>query len=161
VNTINNKLGSINRSHTLILLSVIAIGVILSGVYMTVYAAENGEELPPMPRFHGREPERHRFRARHFGSIDVSEEYEANVIAIAEIDADVQALLDDGYSIVGVRPILKRLVDANGDVTTTATNAVVMLENEDTMSHAAIWVDLGEGRVTQIVIVTRTVIDKT
>jgi hypothetical protein len=36
-----------------------------------------------------------------------------------------------------------------------------MLENEDTMSHAAIWVDLGEGRVTQIVIVTRTVIDKT
>jgi hypothetical protein len=161
VNTIDRKLWPINRSRTFILLSVIAIGVVLSGIYMTVYAAENGEELAPMPRWQWRNHERYRFRSQHGGPIEVSDEYEANVIAIAESDTDVQAFLDDGYSIIGVRPLLKRQVDANGDVTTSATNAVVMLENEEITSHVAVMVDLGEGHVTQIVIVTRTVIDKT
>ena len=76
-------------------------------------------------------------------------------------DEDIQGLLNDGYKITGVRPILKTVVDANGDVTTRATSAVVMLQNEDEMGHASAWVDIEEGLVSKIVIFTRTVIDKT
>jgi hypothetical protein len=133
----------------------------LSGLYLTVYAADNGEEITLLSRCYGGDRERNHFRAGRVGFIDVNEDYEANVLEIAESDEDVQELLGDGYGITGVRPIIKPTVGANGDVTTQATNAIVMLENEDTTNHATVWVDLGEGQVTQIVIVTRTVIDKT
>ena len=67
--------------------------------------------------------------------------------------------LDQGYTIAGVRPIIKTVVDGNGDVTTKATDAIVMLGSEDT-TRASVWVDIEEGKVTQIVILTRTVIEK-
>lgn len=91
--------------------------------------------------------------------MEVSEEFEANVIDIAKSDEDVQDLLDDGYNITGVRPIIKSVVEGDGSVVTKATSAIVMLE-KDTTSRASVWVDLEEAKVTEIVILTRTVIEK-
>jgi hypothetical protein len=96
---------------------------------------------------------------RGFGFVEVSEEFEANVLAIAESDEDVQALIDDGYNVTGVRPIIKTVVDGEGNVITQATDAIVMLEKEDT-GRASVWVNLDEAKVTEIVILTRTVIEK-
>jgi hypothetical protein len=94
-----------------------------------------------------------------YGSVEVSEEFKQNVINIAESDTDVQALLNDGYNVTGVRPIIKSVVGAEGNVVTQATSAIVMLQ-KDTAGHASVLVDLEQGKVTQIVILTRTVIDK-
>lgn len=94
-----------------------------------------------------------------YGFIEVSEEYEENVLTVAKNDSDVQALLDDGYNIIGVKPIIKTVVEADGSVVTKATSAVVMLE-KDTTGYASVWVDLEQGKVTEIVILTRTVIEK-
>jgi len=81
------------------------------------------------------------------------------VINIAKNDTDVQNLLADGYNVTGVRPIIKTIVEGDGSVVTKATSAIVMLE-KDTTGHASVWVDLEQGKVTKIVILTRTVIEK-
>ena len=94
-----------------------------------------------------------------FGSIEVSEEFEQTVISIAESDSDVQNLITDGYNVTSVRPIIKTVVDAEGNVVTKATSAVLTLQ-KDTTGHATVMVDIEEAKVTQIVILTRTVIDK-
>lgn len=157
----------IDRRKALILLSVVAATAVLSGIVLNAYSADNGEEsngsaawandrmmagaygFPNGPlRGHG-----------CFRFVEVSAEFEENVTSIAKSDQDVQNLLNDGYNITGVRPIIKARVEANGDVITKATSAVVMLE-KDTTSHATVLVDLEEGKVTEIVILTRTVIEK-
>ena len=95
-----------------------------------------------------------------YGSIQVSEEYEQNVINIVENDTDVQNLLSEGYNVTSVRPIISTVIDAEGYVTTRATTAVLMLQ-KDTSGCAFVSVDIGEAKVTEIVILTRTVIEKT
>jgi hypothetical protein len=94
-----------------------------------------------------------------FGAIEVSEEFEQTVTSIAESDTDVQNLIDDGYNVTSVRPIIKTVIDAEGNVVTKATSAVLTLQ-KDTTGHATVTVDIEEAKVTQIIILTRTVIDK-
>jgi hypothetical protein len=94
-----------------------------------------------------------------FGPVEVSEEFEQTVTSIAESDTDVQNLITDGYNVTSVRPIIKTVIDAEGNVVAKATSAVLMLQ-KDTTSHASVMVDIEEAKVTQIVILTRTVIDK-
>jgi hypothetical protein len=94
-----------------------------------------------------------------FGPVEVSAEFVQNVTNIAKSDADVQKLLADGYNITLLRPVIKSVVDANGYVTARATSAIVMLQ-KDTSGRASVFVNLEEGKVTRIVILTRTVIEK-
>ena len=94
-----------------------------------------------------------------FRFTEVSDEFKENVLSIANADSDVQALLTDGYNVTQVRPIIKSVVEADGTVVIKATSAIVMLE-KDTTSRATALVDLEEAKVTEIVILTRTVIDK-
>ena len=99
------------------------------------------------------------------GAIEVSEEFKQKVTDIAENDPDVQNLLADGYNVTAVRPIIKSVVDADGYVTSKATSAIVMLQKgtSDTStasSCASVLVDVENAKVTEIVILTRTVIDK-
>jgi hypothetical protein len=127
----------------------------------TEETTDSGEPMhwEMMPIFGPRQgPHGGRGFGRGFG-FEVSEEFEENVLTIAEGDEDVQALLDDGYNVTGVRPIIKTVVDGEGNVVTKATDAIVMLEKEDT-GRAGVWVNLDEAKVTEIVILTRTVIEK-
>ena len=93
------------------------------------------------------------------GAITVSQEYKDKVISIAENDSDVQSLLADGYNVTGVRPIINTVVEADGTVTMKATTAIVML-SQNTTGRAFVTVNVEEGKVTEIVILTRTVIEK-
>ena len=156
------------KGKALVLLTMVAVSALLGGMALTAYAANNGEE-----NSHGfRELFKERMMAGPFGmprggqcgwrrgpAFEVSEEFEENAINIAEGDEDVQALLDDGYSVAGVRPIIKSIVEADGNVETKAADAIVILEKDET-SRASAWVDLEEAKVTKIVILTRTVIEK-
>lgn len=175
------------KSKVLALFSVIAIAAIVSGILLVpqmVSATETGDtslttqtsdttdttteetneavlanwnsDCMDFGR-HGTRSGMHGFGG--FGSIEVSEEFEQTVISIAESDSDVQNLITDGYNVTSVRPIIKTVVDAEGNVVTKATSAVLTLE-KDTTGHATVMVDIEEAKVTQIVILTRTVIDK-
>jgi hypothetical protein len=95
-----------------------------------------------------------------FAPLEVSAEFKQTVTDIANNDTDVQNLLAEGYNVTSVRPIIKNVVDAEGLVTTKATSAILTLE-KDTSGFASVNVDLEQAKVTQIVIMTRTVIDKT
>ena len=92
-------------------------------------------------------------------SITVSQEFKDNVINIAKNDTDVQNLLANGYNITNIRPIIKTTVEADGTVAMKATTAIVMLSQNNT-DRAALTVDVEQAKVTRIVILTRTVIEK-
>ena len=92
-------------------------------------------------------------------SITVSQEFKDNVINIAKNDTDVQNLLANGYNITNIRPIIKTTVEADGTVTMKATTAIVMLSQNST-GRAAVTVDVEQAKVTRMVILTRTVIEK-
>ena len=94
------------------------------------------------------------------GNIEVSSEYTANVNAILNNDTDVQNLISQGYNVTSMNPIIKNIIQADGTLTTKATTAIVTLQN-GTSGYATVSVDLEQAKVTQIVIITRTVIDKT
>jgi hypothetical protein len=93
-------------------------------------------------------------------NIEVSSEYTATVNAILNNDTDVQNLITQGYNVTSINPIIRSVIGADGTVTTKATTAVVTLQN-GTSGYAVASVDISQAKVTQIVIVTRTVIDKT
>jgi hypothetical protein len=94
-------------------------------------------------------------------NIEVSSEYTANVISILNNDSDVlQKLISQGYNITSIDPIIKNVIEGNGTIATQATTAKVILTN-GTSSYAAVNVDVANAKVTQVIIITRTVIDKT
>lgn len=94
-----------------------------------------------------------------FRHVEVSEEFELTVTNIAENDTDVKNLINDGYNVTALIPITKTMIDVEGNVITEATTAVLTLQ-KDTTSHATVMVDIQEAKVTQIIILTRIVIDK-
>jgi hypothetical protein len=93
-----------------------------------------------------------------FGSIQVSSDFTQNVTNIAKSDSDVQNLLNQGYNITSVRPVISTVVDGNGNVVTKASTADVILQS--TTGRAFVVVDLDQAKVTKIVTLTATEIDK-
>ncbi len=160
-----------DRRNTLMLLSLVAVAAVIGSTVLTVYAADNGEEISNgfAGWFNGRMRLNEegtcgggrggRRGGGPYGFVEISAEYNQTVINIAESDSDVQNLLAEGYSISAVRPIIKSVVQADGSVVTKATSAVVMLE-KNTTGRAAVYVDVTNGKVTKIVILTMTVIEK-
>jgi hypothetical protein len=167
---------SIDKRKALVLLSVVVVAAAISGIALNAYstvnantqATVNGEQcwnhdigctvgnmstgMQCWP--HGK------MRGRvYYGFIEVSDEFKENVINTAKNDTDVQNLLNEGYNITGIRPIIKTVVEGDGTVVTKATSAILILE-KDTSGRAYAWVDLEQGKVTQIEILTRTVIEK-
>jgi len=149
----------VDRRNALMLLSLVAVAAVIGSTALTVYAANNGEGISN--GFAGICGWGRGWRrgGGPYGFVEVSAEYNQTVINIAESDSDVQNLLAEGYSISAVRPIIKSVVQADGSVVTKATSAVVMLE-KDTTGRAAVYVDVTNGKVTKIVILTMTVIEK-
>ena len=94
------------------------------------------------------------------GDVEVSSAYNQTVTNILGNDSDVQNLVSQGYSVGTIRPIVKSVIGADGTVTTQATAAIVNMKN-GTSGYATVGVDIINAKVSQIVILTRTVIDKT
>jgi hypothetical protein len=92
-------------------------------------------------------------------NIEVSSEYTANVNAILNNDTDVQNLISQGYNVTSINPLVKNVIEADGALATKATTAIVMMQN-GTTGYATVNVDVANALVTQIVTITRTVIDK-
>ena len=90
--------------------------------------------------------------------IQVNSDYTANVTNIAENDSDVQNLLNQGYNITSIHPVITTSIDGNGNVVTKASTADLTLTG--TNGRALVVVDLTQAKVTKIVTTTMTEIDK-
>ncbi len=93
-------------------------------------------------------------------NLEVSEEYTSAVNTILAGDSETAALLSNGYNITSIHPIVKNVVQADGTVTSTATTAVVTLQN-GTTGYSIVHVDVENSKVLYIDTTTRTIIDKT
>jgi hypothetical protein len=94
-------------------------------------------------------------------NIEVSSDYTANVISILNNDSDVlQTLISQGYNVTSIDPIVKNVIEGNGTIAAQVSTAKVILTN-GTSGYATVNVDVANAKVTQIIIITRTVIDKT
>ena len=92
-------------------------------------------------------------------NLEVSTEYTANVNAILNNDTDVQNLISQGYNVTSINPIVKNVIQGDGTLITQATTAIVTMQY-GTSGYATVNVDVTNSTVTQIVTITRTVIDK-
>jgi hypothetical protein len=95
----------------------------------------------------------------NMNNVEVGTEYTANVNAILGNDSDVQNLVAQGYNVTSINPIVKTVIQEDGTIATQATNAAVILTN-GTSGFATVKVDVANAKVTQIITITRTVIDK-
>ena len=93
------------------------------------------------------------------GDIEVSSEYTQKVNNILGSDDDVKNLTAQGYNMTSIRPQVKSVVAADGSITTKASTATVIFVKDKT-GYATVNVDVIGAKVTKIVIITRTVIDK-
>ncbi|MEM2186789.1 MAG: hypothetical protein QXI60_07210 [Thermofilaceae archaeon] len=90
--------------------------------------------------------------------VEVSSEYVNAVTNILKSDPDVAKLLQEGYNVTWIRPIITAVVSGTGDVSLRATQALVLLKGPD--ATAQVLVDVAQGKVLRITIVSRTVITK-
>ena len=93
-------------------------------------------------------------------NIEVSAEFNQTVTTILGNDSDIKNLLTQGYTVTSIRPRVQSTIRADGTVTSKATTAIIALQN-GTSGLAIVNVDITNAKVSQIVILTRTVIDKT
>lgn len=179
-----------NKSKIIILLSVVSFVVVLSGIYIiantTVYASSPGSIQGPlgmMERWFGFAKQMNVSQGpgvmqgmiggdqMHLnspnGNIQISAAYNQTVLNIVRNDTDVQKLLTQGYTIQTIRPVITTTIQGNGSITMSATKAVVTLDQSATTSgtttaagRATVYVDVTAGKVTEIVITTRTIIQK-
>ena len=92
-------------------------------------------------------------------NIEISSAYNETIYSILTNDTDVANLLSEGYNVTAIHPILHSVIGGDGTVTTQASTATVLLQKGDT-GYATVTVDVTNDKVTHIVIVTETVIDK-
>ncbi len=92
-------------------------------------------------------------------NIEFSAEFNETINAILNNDADVKNLFSQGYNVTLIRPEVKSVIGADGTITNKATAALVTLRN-GTSGFVTVNVDIANAKVSQIVIYTRTVIDK-
>ena len=91
--------------------------------------------------------------------VEVSEEYREKVTYILEQDGDTAKLLEEGYNVTRIRPIIKAYVGPDGAVTLRASQALVTLVKKGSGLAVAL-VDLDDGKVAKLVLYTKTVIEK-
>jgi hypothetical protein len=94
-----------------------------------------------------------------FSVVQVSSDFKANVTNIVNNDSDVQNLVNQGYNITLIRPVISTVVDGNGNIVTKASTADLLLQGNNG-SRAFMVVDLSQAKVTKIVTLTVTEIDK-
>jgi hypothetical protein len=160
----------IERKTKILMISTVLVLAVSSGVALLAYANANGVTNDTSTAanvtcsssgqyynvtcpFFGR----HAFGWGRGWFINVSQEYKDNVINIMESNSTVKNLLNEGYNITGVRPIISATVEADGTVTMKATTAIVSLQ-QGTTGRALVWVNVEQAKVTRIEILTRTVI---
>jgi hypothetical protein len=167
---------TLERKTKILMISALLVVTVLSGIAALAYANGRADDASTGTTVTYNDFGNFTCRHGHGGqvngmgpwgiSITVSEAFKENVINIAKNDTDVQTLLSEGYNVTAVKPIINAMVEADGTVTLKATSAIVTLtqsttnQNTTSTGRAFVWVNVEEAKVTRIVILTRTIIEK-
>ncbi|MEM1873744.1 MAG: hypothetical protein QXS85_02995 [Acidilobaceae archaeon] len=89
---------------------------------------------------------RHALAARF---IEVSPEYASEVEKILRENPETATLLEEGFTIAKIKPLVRAYVGAGGEVTLKATQAIVVLKKGSEACYAYL-VDLSNGTVTKL-----------
>ena len=79
---------------------------------------------------------------------EVSPEYNQTVMRVLTSNTETKGLLDQGYKVVSIRPIVKAYVQGDGTIVFKAGQALVVLSNGNTT--VTYLIDIGSGTVTHI-----------
>ncbi|MEM1612102.1 MAG: hypothetical protein QXH02_01965 [Desulfurococcaceae archaeon] len=86
------------------------------------------------------------FKVQLMHNIEVSPEYNSTVINILKSNSEAQQLLNQGFSIAWIKPVIKAYISGSGDVTLKATQAIVALTNSTSVYVYS--VDISNNTVT-------------
>lgn len=81
--------------------------------------------------------------------VEVSPEYNSTVMAILRSSSETSSLLNEGYYVVSIKPVVKAYISGNGDITLKAAQAVVTLTNGDNAVYVYL-VDITNSTVTLV-----------
>ncbi|MEM0376987.1 MAG: hypothetical protein QXI90_04355 [Thermofilum sp.] len=90
--------------------------------------------------------------------VEVSSEYESGVLSILQSDPDASKLLQQGFNVTAIKPLITARVQGTGDITLKAKQAVVVLKGSS--GYATVLVDVEQGKVLKIVTFSKTVVTK-
>lgn len=62
-------------------------------------------------------------------AVEVSPEYNSTVMGLLESNSETSQLLEQGFNVKAINPLIKAYVGADGEVTLKATQAIVVLTN--------------------------------
>jgi hypothetical protein len=79
----------------------------------------------------------------------ISDEFKQKVVSILQKDSNVATLLNQGYNITNIKPIVTMIVGGDGSVTFRATKAIAMLCNGNG-GRAVVYVDVEGGKVLAV-----------
>lgn len=129
-----------NRKLTITLAATLIIVAVVAGYVVVASAQENSNTTTTTPvsqtptsqwiRFEGEKELRMKwFKSPLFQGIEVSPEYNTTVLNVLESNSETSQLLNQGYQVALIRPVIKAYISGNGDVTFKATQAIVELTN--------------------------------
>lgn len=87
-------------------------------------------------------------RVRGFEVI-VSDEFKQKVIGILQQDPDTASLLEQGYNVTEVKPIITMIVGGDGSITLKATKAIAIL-CKNSAGRVLVYIDVDVGKVLAI-----------
>ena len=111
----------------------------------------------PGPRHHGpaAHPPKHEPLARqhHGPRLVLSDEFRHHVLEILMSDNRTAALLNEGYNVTAIKPVIQGVVEGDGTVALHAVKAIVVLREKSGNTHgtALVVVDLVNNRVAKII----------
>lgn len=70
-------------------------------------------------------------RGLGLGKVEVSDEYKQMIVEIINNDQDTKYLIDEGYEIVVIKPIIRAYIQEDGTVVLRSEQALVVLTKDD------------------------------
>jgi len=69
------------------------------------------------------------WRGLQISLIEIDPEYNSTVLDILKSNPETSQLLEQGFSVKAIKPLIKAYISANGEVTLKATQAITVLTN--------------------------------
>ena len=104
------------------------------------------------PRYHGMNKMSAEPNENRNPKIVVSDEFRQNVIGILESNTTTADLINNGYNVTMIKPIIQEVVNGDNTVTLHATGAIVILHNNNGshQGNIKVLIDLENGKVVKL-----------
>ncbi|MEB3755826.1 MAG: hypothetical protein GSR79_03070 [Desulfurococcales archaeon] len=104
------------------------------------------------PRYHGMNKMSAELNENRNLKIMVSDEFRQNVIGILESNTTTADLINNGYNVTMIKPIIQEVVNGDNTIALHATGAIVILHdnNGSHQGNVKVLIDLENGKVVKL-----------